>query len=209
MDAIQKSIDAAARRKYKAPAKPAPDHADEILAYVERSLTPTTAPRFSPETGVCIQCIAHTHRLCLGVPCKCARCSSPGGHADPNPAPLARYTTETHARAVRRAIRALGVITKTPHIAAYLAQHDPQAYRQAKNALHSFTDAEIEEATAQTTADAPQVDAAICKQCGHGPDWHVMDEDHMRHGECEHPTGRGHCDCSGYTTAAKAAGEKK
>jgi len=46
-----------------------------------------------------------------------------------------------------QAIRALGVIVKTPHIAAYLAQYDPKALQQAKAAFYAFETHELDAAS--------------------------------------------------------------
>jgi TnpA family transposase len=51
-------------------------------------------------------------------------------------------TTQTATHTTAKAIRALGVIIKTPHIATYLAQYDPKALAQAKEAFYSFSDGE-------------------------------------------------------------------
>ena len=54
-----------------------------------------------------------------------------------------RRRAKTDESAVTKAIRALGVIIKTPHIATYLAQYDPMALAQAKEAFYGFADEEI------------------------------------------------------------------
>ena len=48
--------------------------------------------------------------------------------------------TTTEEKLVK-AIKALGVVLKTPHIAAYLASTDPQAVRQCTEAFESASDA--------------------------------------------------------------------
>ena len=58
-------------------------------------------------------------------------------------------TTQTATHTTTKAIRALGVIIKTPHIATYLAQYDPKALAQAKEAFYSFSDGEITAAQAR------------------------------------------------------------
>jgi predicted RNA-binding Zn-ribbon protein involved in translation (DUF1610 family) len=43
---------------------------------------------------------------------------------------------------------------------------------------------------------------ALCANCGHGKRWHVMNADHQRLGDCEHPDGDGLCRCAGYVKPA-------
>lgn len=83
---------------------------------------------------------------------------------DPLDRVLAQLPTENHTRAVRRAIRALGVIMATPQIAGYLIRTDPQALNQVRGAYYSFTDAEIEEATSTTEAQIADAKAPGEKQ---------------------------------------------
>lgn len=61
----------------------------------------------------------------------------------------------------------------------------------------------IEEAEHQLRVELGLIDENACVNCGHGSNWHVMNEDHMRFGECEHPDDKtGLCDCVGYVAVA-------
>jgi hypothetical protein len=81
---------------------------------------------------------------------------------------------------VHALLAALQVITRTPHIRAYLTEHDPKALQQADKAIHAAT-GETPAALVRRLTDEQRVQYATNPNVmQHGPTLRIRDDKAVR-----------------------------